>query len=373
MKSLALLLGGVAVSTCLAAGTAAAGPAGAAKCRTVHHKHRAIRVCPKPKPPAASALPAAGTVAATIKLAHDLNGPGHQLDVGGGSVWVGLLSGSTPGERSVARIDPGSNAVTATIDVGPTAIHPIAFADGSVWATTDSNGGRRDGRPHDQVLRIDAATGAVTAQIDLPGTDPNPQFVTSTPGAVWIGNQDDGTVVRIDTATNTIAATVRVADQGFAGGPAGMTTANGLVWVAVPRDKRLVEIDPATNAVAGSVSLRSGPALLASDDTTVWATLPDTHQVARIDGAGRMTTADTAGAAANGLAVGFGSVWVTLANAGAGEGKAATGCVLLRIDPAAMKAVQELTFRTEFLDSVSVGEGSVWIDGHDGVYRVTPS
>jgi YVTN family beta-propeller protein len=304
-------------------------------------------------------------------LAHELSGPGHQLDFGGGSVWAGLLSGSTPGQRTIVRIDPGSNAVTAQIDAGPTAIHPIAFAEGSLWATADSSGGTRQGRAHDQVLRIDPATNTIAAQIDLPGTDPNPQFVTSTPGAVWVGNQDDGTVVRIDTTTNTIAATVQVADQGFVGGPAGMAVAHGSVWVAVPRAKKLVKIDPATNTVAGSVSLPSGPVLLASDGSTLWATLPETHQVAGIDSEGQVAVA-AAGVAATGLAVGSNSVWLTSNSTPASKGKPAVPSLLLRIDPSTMKRVAELAFHDQFLDSVAISAGTVWVDGHDGVHRITP-
>jgi len=55
------------------------------------------------------------------------------------------------------------------------------------------------------VARIDAATGSILAEVTLGDTPPS---ITDGEGAVWVANQGDGTVSRIDPATNEVTASV---------------------------------------------------------------------------------------------------------------------------------------------------------------------
>jgi hypothetical protein len=106
--------------------------------------------------------------------------------------------------------------------------------------------------------------------------------------------------------------------------------------------------------------LPSGAVLLASEGSALWATLPDTHQVARIDSEGQVAIT-TAGVAATGLAVGSNSVWLTSNSTRASKGRPAVPSLLLRIDPSAMKRVAELPFITSSSTrSPSVQEPSGW-------------
>ena len=76
----------------------------------------------------------------------------------------------------------------------------------------------------DSVTRIDPDT-ASTISIRV-GDEPAALAVGA--GAVWVANSGDGTVSRIDTATNEV---VRTIDVGSA--PAGIAVAGTFVWVTI--------------------------------------------------------------------------------------------------------------------------------------------
>ena len=56
----------------------------------------------------------------------------------------------------------------------------------------------------------------------------NPTTIAVTPDAVWVVNKDDGTLSRIDPATNKVERTVPIGQA-----PAGIVFAEGLLWVTV--------------------------------------------------------------------------------------------------------------------------------------------
>ena len=96
---------------------------------------------------------------------------------------------------------------------GPTA---IAVGEDAVWVANTQE---------DTVARIDPATAAVTATISV---GRRPTGVAAGGGAVWVANSLSGTVSRIDPETNLVEATVEVGEA-----PQGVTVAHGLVWVSV--------------------------------------------------------------------------------------------------------------------------------------------
>ena len=65
--------------------------------------------------------------------------------------------------------------------------------------------------------------------------------VTTGAAAVWVANSLDGTVTRIDPATNTVRATIPVGD-----GPNGIAVVDGAVWVSNELAGTLSRIDPAS-------------------------------------------------------------------------------------------------------------------------------
>jgi len=75
---------------------------------------------------------------------------------------------------------------------------------------------------------------------------------------VWVTNQSDDTVNRIDPATGKVTRKVQVG-----GHPDGIAVGPHAVWVANGEDGTVTQIDPATGQPSGPVSVGSGPAGIA--------------------------------------------------------------------------------------------------------------
>ncbi len=102
------------------------------------------------------------------------------IAAGGGAVWT-----LNQGDGSVSRIDPKTNKVAATIEVGvPGPGGEIAVGEGSVWVTSFEF----------PLSRIDPATNKVVQQFYGPGGD----AVRVGLGFVWLSNLRAGNVWRID-------------------------------------------------------------------------------------------------------------------------------------------------------------------------------
>jgi YVTN family beta-propeller protein len=126
-------------------------------------------------------------------------------------VWVGNTDGT------LTRVDPVSGEAR-TIDVGES-VRAIAIGADAIWvvATTGAAGA---------LVRVERHLG-ITASIEV-GKDPTDAAVGE--GAAWVANGRDGTVSRIDTATNEVAETIPIGNR-----PQGIVVAGGLVWVSVRR------------------------------------------------------------------------------------------------------------------------------------------
>lgn len=314
---------------------------------------------PKQKP---QQPPSAGTVVARIKV--PVSGG---LAVGGGSVWVA----STPA-HTITRIDPTTNAVVATIPIGgsdpfhgPTR---LAFGHGTMWVL---DGVADCGCVH----RIDPTTNSIVATIRLgspTGARIAPLGIAVAQDAVWIavrsGTEDapDGSVIRVDPATNRVSAIVGAGSSPEFGGPTRIAAHEGSVWAGVPSQKSVVRVDSASDTlIATTPGFTCAEGDLATDDFGVW--VADCDAVRLIDRSTNQVTRTiripgATGMGVAGLAIGLGSIW---AQAGA----------LIRIDPASGATVGTLPLDPSLVwgeYSVEIGFGSVWVRQVDWVVRVNP-
>ncbi len=172
--------------------------------------------------------PATGRVVATIAAGGNWSGA---IVADDRAVWVvendrlqvrRRLPGFVTG---VARIDPATNAVTATIPVGglrvPTTsgtVEPdaLALGEGALWAAAT---------PLDLVWRLEVESGERVRTI---GAGPDPAGVAVGEGAVWVENHSDGVVVRIDPFSNRRVATIPIG-----GSTRGIAVGEGAVWLTV--------------------------------------------------------------------------------------------------------------------------------------------
>jgi YVTN family beta-propeller protein len=86
---------------------------------------------------------------------------------------------------------------------------------------------------------------------------PAPRFMACTASDVWVLNQGDGTVSRIDIASNKVVATI---DAGVPGQGGDISAGEGFVWVTMINIP-LTQIDPAANRVVAQYVGKGGDAL----------------------------------------------------------------------------------------------------------------
>jgi hypothetical protein len=141
------------------------------------------------------------------------------LGNGLGSLWVGI-----PNKGTIARVDAGAGQVVATI-TAPEGTEPcggIAVGTAAVWITSCSHGSL--------LTRIDPATNLVSVTVDLGGNGYNPTLINDAPWiSVDVGSGDAGFLARVSPATNTIDH-VLVPGTNFGGG-GDIVVAAGSVWV----------------------------------------------------------------------------------------------------------------------------------------------
>jgi YVTN family beta-propeller protein len=116
----------------------------------------------------------------------------------------------------------------------------------------------------------------------------SPGAVLVAEGSVWVANRGDGTISRVDPATNRVIATI-----GVGANPTRLTADAGAVWVA--NREGLQRIDPATNQVVRTLPLHVGPGDVLAADGRLWVSLED-GSVRRLDPAdGRVLASIPAG------------------------------------------------------------------------------
>jgi virginiamycin B lyase len=176
---------------------------------------------------------------------------------GAGSVWV--ASDNVAGK--VARVDPATNTVIATITVSPGTWY-LAFGFGAVWAVSSESR---------TIQRIDPATNTVTKTTELGKI---PGFLAAGEGAVWVQEQGDGTVAKIDPETGTVLGRAKVGAVLKYG---DIDTGAGMVWLRTTEDQTFVVIDPDTLNVVARLGKAEGSGALRFTTAGIWTSAHDVH------------------------------------------------------------------------------------------------
>ena len=134
---------------------------------------------------------------------------GAGLATGLGSVWV---AAGADGQAGVwlYRVDPSTNEVAETIEVGPGSASDVWVDDSGIWVLAFENTSMR-------LYRLDPQTHVVIATTDIPAEWS--QTVVGSGGSIWVpGNTDNSngappeTLFQIDPGTNNIVGRTQVAD-----------------------------------------------------------------------------------------------------------------------------------------------------------------
>jgi glutamine cyclotransferase len=183
--------------------------------------------------------------------------------VGDKAVWV--LDAGSP--TQLVTVDPRTNRVVRTVPA-PTGAVALRAGFGALWATV--------GGPSGALARLDPTTGKVLATVPV---GPGSSFLALGAGSVWGLNQDDGTVARVDAASNRVVATIKVSDQAVDGGD--IAASDQAVWARVS-DVLAVKIDPTNNRVVQRVGDAEGSGSVAIDGDAVWISAHDVTSIWRV-------------------------------------------------------------------------------------------
>jgi DNA-binding beta-propeller fold protein YncE len=273
------------------------------------------------------------------------------------SIWVSEHHASR-----VARIDPQTNSLVAEIKIG-TQPGIISDGEGSVWVPDYGDS---------RVWRVDP-TNNVATSIDLGGTD-----LACAPFAVgpdvWVSRDGDPGVTE-----NALQDRKAEASIGKNGTCLWALSSQGLIATDPAGD--ILIIDPATARVTSTIPLSLPPSsgdlspdvVCGESGQSLWIATP--NDLKRIDLTTKRITASVPVAgkseAVTTCAVGLNAIWLTVEP----QGGIASSSIVARADLRSGRVVKKTSFDDVTGDVVTIGAGSVWLEGFDQgvVLRLDPN
>jgi streptogramin lyase len=219
------------------------------------------------------------------------------------AVW-GIWHTQTPGTKP-GVLKPGVKEVqvpfaslqpSATFKIGKTADW-VLITDTAVWvAATESY----------SVVRIDPATNKIAARIDVPGEACS--GLASGFGSIWVPIcAKEPVLVKIDELTNKVTATFPI---GPAEAEAGITASEDSIWMMTDQKGTLSRIDPVAGTVRQIISIPQGSYNPLYCDGFIWITGFDSGVLTAVDASsGEVVSTITVGPKPRFLTAGGGSVW----------------------------------------------------------------
>ena len=194
-----------------------------------------------------------------VRTVATLGGESSYIWAAAGSVWV-----ADDGPQTLLRLDPGTGNVLARASTG-NGTSALVTAGGTAWILN-----HRDGT----LQRIDLATNAITPLSRLPGDAPERMVMLD--GSLWVTGRGTD-LLRVDPATGAVQATIDVG-----AGAIHLEAAGGDVFVCAPTTDddlrglpildRVLRVDPDTNSITATIRPTSRVVVngLASDGSSVW-------------------------------------------------------------------------------------------------------
>jgi DNA-binding beta-propeller fold protein YncE len=306
------------------------------------------------------------------------------LLVGAGGVAVAVLHGSGRDEASsqlttlagdsVAVVDPTSNTLVDAVKVGGRPAG-IAVGRGAIWVGNSQ---------HQTLVRIDPATRRVTRTIGLPV---DPWRIAIGADAIWVISRESKALVRVDSTFDRVASRIDLSDLPP---PEDLAAGANALWIAHGRDL-VSRVSPKANAVVGRI--RAGSASgIAFGEGAAWSLSGAPHgylgqgferigvgALSRIDPATnsatvvlRLPEVGPVGLGPVGIAFGERAIWMHKPDGTMFKVDAVTGRLesVFGLGESASTAPSARKFRA--LDA-AVGEGAVWTANNGGtVSRIDP-
>lgn len=225
-----------------------------------------------------------GTVRQTVRVGDGPSG----VAFGAGAVWVANGLAGT-----VSRINAKTNEVVQRIPVGnsPAA---VAFGDGAIWVAN------ADDRT---VSKLDPGSGDVVRVIPV---DVPARGIAVGGGAVWLNDPVGNRLVRLD------ARTYSVAPVNVGSGPTAVAYGLGAVWVANNLDGTVSRVEPSRGVVTDTVQVGVAPNGITAAGNAIWVTDEAAGTLVRIDPRSGVPTRRSLGGRPRGLAYADGLLWVAV-------------------------------------------------------------
>jgi streptogramin lyase len=231
--------------------------------------------------------------------------PDFTFELGGAPDWMVLTADavwiSNDKLSAVQRIDSKTNQVVAKIEFPAPPCSGLADGFGSVWVPLA-------GTPR-ALARVDPATNRVNATLPF-GTADDEGGITASEDSIWIVSDKQGTLVRIDPATNTIRQKISLAPGSF-----NPMYSDGIIWVTGNESGVLTAVDAASGKILAVIPVGPHPRFLTAGAGSIWTLNQGDGSVTRVDAKLRRVTA-TIDAHSPGhggeICFGAGSVWTTV-------------------------------------------------------------
>jgi len=179
--------------------------------------------------------------------------------------------------------------------------------------------------------------------------------------AIWVGNQDSGTVRGLDRSLGTTLLEIHGVNPGGLAA-VGNSSSGDTVWASDPSRDLVDRIDSTAKRVVRRIHLPARPTRLAADPRAVWViTRGAIRALWRIDPRTNHVEARIPlPITPKRVVLGAGSVWVT-GYRWANHLDASRGGTVLRIDPSTDRVVARIPLGDVAPDGILVSHGRVWV------------
>jgi streptogramin lyase len=257
-----------------------------------------------------------------------------------------------PAKDHIEKIDARSNKPGDPIKDAAKPCGGMVSAFNSLWIPDCGKGA---------LLRLDSKTLKVTATIPAGASGARGTIAAST-DSVWLLTDEKTTISRIDPDQNMVVGEFRVYPDCD-----NLTFGETALWMTCPSENKVMRINPATSLVEKVVEVSAKPEALAIGETSVWVLCGKEGKVDRIDPKTNKVSKTIDLMVPNiegGIAVGDSMVWVT-----------ATVFPLTRIDPATETVAQQFWGEGGGAIQFTAGQTSaIWLSNLNNgtLWRIDP-
>ena len=237
------------------------------------------------------------------------------------SLWRGALWVGGGADDTVEEINPTTeHMIGSPINVGGQP-YATTIASGSLWVANNN----------DTLARIVSGgpgTGSAGPTVSVFHTESGPKRITELGNTLYVANESEGTVTKIDASNGRLLGTIHVGIH-----PSSISAISGSLWLADRSQGTVTRFDIASGKAIGSpIHVGTGPRRMTVSNNTLWISNGGDGTVARIDlSSGQALAPIKVGGYPDAITAQNGVVWVAVWSAPNSQYHGPPGA-LVRID-----------------------------------------